>query len=127
MHRTITDSRELAELRLSWYVRRSNERLVASLPQHLNDARGLRVSEFCAKPTAFPGVYEMKWPKIRCLVGSFRNEPFEVPALVVGDVWVLLDGNHRACAIYLLNVAAFEIRLRVEESAGFLDAHPELD
>jgi len=69
----ITDRVALGLLWLRWYVRRSDESLVANLNFHADDARRLRVAEFCAQPDRFAGVRDMKTACIEHYRTAFRR------------------------------------------------------
>jgi hypothetical protein len=56
-----------------------------------------------------------------------RVEERGLDSLILDDGWVLRDGNHRCCAIYMLDPSDWEVSLDGRETLpGNLDALPGL-
>jgi hypothetical protein len=127
----IIDREELGELWLAWYSRRSDETQAADLHIHAHDAQRLRLAQFCDASKKYAEVHAIHWPCIEAYIEKFRTrseEPIVIEdAYTLEDGWLLPNGNHRCCAIYLLEPSGWEVRLAgVEPPAGCLDALPGL-
>jgi hypothetical protein len=121
--RTITERHELGSLWLPWCVDREDPRVpirIADQPMRIPNARQLRVGSIddprvrqaLALQVADGG---FTLAKIDAIVSSARNgrRP-EIPDAVafrVPDGLTLMEGCHRICALYLLDPAAFDLRL----------------
>jgi hypothetical protein len=74
------------------------------------------VDEFCEAQDRFGEVNALKAPTIDAYRRKFsqvRRLELTLPALVLREGWMLCDGDHRACALYL---GAQEFHVRLESA-----------
>ena len=106
----------IADLWLPWFVRRSDPSQPAVLPDGLDDAQQLRVRDI-SRPDVWEALSQADPANPQHLVHAERIEREQLrfadvvviavlPAYPVPEGLVLLDGCHRACALYRLDPAA---------------------
>lgn len=113
----VLSAQSIAQLWLPWFVHRSDSsRPVTDLAESLNDARQLRVCDL-ANPDAWhalsqPDPARPSDPSHTDRIDSLAAQlaPANViailPVLEVPEGWIVMDGCHRACALWRINPAA---------------------
>lgn len=129
---------ELGDLWLTWYVQRSDPRHpFGPIWETAEDAQQLRVRDVVDDERAWeamsqPDPNNAEWSHTG-LIEEYEGQyaDFEAVALIlpawrVPEGHILLDGMHRACALYRLNPPRLEVDvLALEPPLGWPDVQPD--